>query len=157
MNRRIFVDMDGTLAEWIENESTDVLYEKGYYENLKPNELLLQTIKRLINKGEDIYILSSFLNDSKYALEEKNNWLDRYLPELSKNKRIFIKYGDNKILSHHSPYNKSYFNSCQRFVELWNHVYVENLGELVGNVGDFYNVLEWVSDEEADALRKDGF
>ena len=30
MNRRIFVDMDGTLAEWIENESTDVLYEKGY-------------------------------------------------------------------------------------------------------------------------------
>ena len=28
MNRRIFVDMDGTLAEWIENESTDVLYEK---------------------------------------------------------------------------------------------------------------------------------
>ena len=98
MNRRIFVDMDGTLAEWIENESTDVLYEKGYYENLKPNEFLLQTIKRLINKGEDIYILSSFLNDSKYALEEKKKWLDRYLPELPENKRLFVKYGDNKTL-----------------------------------------------------------
>ena len=98
MNRRIFVDMDGTLAEWKENESTDVLYEKGYYENLKPNEFLLQVIKGLVKKGEDIYILSSFLNDSKYALEEKNNWLDKYLPELSKDKRIFIKYGDNKAL-----------------------------------------------------------
>jgi len=98
MNRRIFVDMDGTLTEWIENESTDVLYEKGYYENLKPNEFLLQVIKGLVKKGEDIYILSSFLNDSKYALEEKNNWLDRYLPELSKDKRLFIKYGDNKTL-----------------------------------------------------------
>ena len=96
MNRRIFVDMDGTLAEWIENESTDVLYEKGYYENLKPNEFLLQTVKELINKGEDIYILSSFLNDSKYALEEKKNWLDRYLPELPENKRLFVKYGENK-------------------------------------------------------------
>lgn len=99
MNRRLFIDMDGTLAEWKENESTDILYEKGYYEKLKPNEFLLQVIKGLVKKGEDIYILSSFLNDSKYALEEKNNWLDRYLPELSKNKRIFIKYGDNKALS----------------------------------------------------------
>ena len=98
MNRRIFVDMDGTLAEWKEIESTDILYEKGYYENLKPNEFLLQVIKGLVKKGEDIYILSSFLNDSKYALEEKNNWLDKYLPELSKDKRIFIKYGDNKAL-----------------------------------------------------------
>ena len=90
MNRRLFIDMDGTLVEWKENESTDVLYEKGYYETLKPNEFLLQVIKGLVKKGEDIYILSSFLNDSKYALEEKNNWLDKYLPELSKDKRIFI-------------------------------------------------------------------
>ena len=44
MNRRIFVDMDGTLAEWKENESTDILYEKGYYEKLKPNEFLLNMV-----------------------------------------------------------------------------------------------------------------
>jgi hypothetical protein len=41
-------------------------------------------------------------------------------------------------------------------VELWNHVYVENLGETVGTVGHFYSILEWVSDEEADRLRKEG-
>ena len=64
--------------------------------------------------------------------------------------------GDNKILTTHSPYYPSYFNSCQRFVELWNHVYVENLGETVGTVGHFYSILEWVSDEEADRLRKEG-
>ena len=43
--------------------------------------------------------------------------------------------GDNKILTSHSNYYPSYFNSCQRFVELWNHVYVENLGETIGTVG----------------------
>lgn len=96
MKRRIFVDMDGTLAEWRNIEDTEVLYEKGYYESLKPNEFLLQEIKKLIRKGEDIYILSSFLDDSKYALEEKKIWLKKYLPELPDEKKIFVKYGDNK-------------------------------------------------------------
>ena len=58
--RRIFVDMDGTLAEWKNVESENVLYEKGYYENLKPNENLLNAIKELIQKGENVFILSSF-------------------------------------------------------------------------------------------------
>ena len=64
--------------------------------------------------------------------------------------------GDNHILTTHSPYYPSYFNSCQRFVELWNVVYVENLGEMVGTVGHFYSILEWVSDEEAERLRAEG-
>ena len=64
--------------------------------------------------------------------------------------------GDNHILTTHSFYYPSYFNSCQRFVELWNHVYVENLGETIGTVGHFYSILEWVSDEEAERLQKEG-
>lgn len=96
MNRRIFVDMDGTLAEWRNIEDTEVLYEKGYYESLKPNAFLLKEIKNLIRKGEDVYILSSFLDDSKYALDEKKLWLKKYLPELPDEKKIFVKYGDNK-------------------------------------------------------------
>lgn len=35
MSRRIFVDMDGTLAKW-NDVATEVLYEKGYYANLEP-------------------------------------------------------------------------------------------------------------------------
>lgn len=95
MNRRIFVDMDGTLAKW-NNVKTEELYEKGYYENLVPNDRLLNNIKQLIKDGEDIYILSSYLNDSEYALAEKNSWLNRYLPEIPYDKRIFVHYGDNK-------------------------------------------------------------
>ncbi|MBP3565484.1 MAG: DUF4984 domain-containing protein [Alistipes sp.] len=64
--------------------------------------------------------------------------------------------GDNHILTTHSFYYPSYFNSCQRFVELWNHVYVENLGETIGTVGHYYNILEWISDEEAERLQKEG-
>ena len=64
--------------------------------------------------------------------------------------------GDNHILTTQSFYYPSYFNSCQRFVELWNHVYVENLGETIGTVGHYYNILEWISDEEAERLQKEG-
>ena len=63
--------------------------------------------------------------------------------------------GDNHILGTHSFYYPSYFNSCQHIVELWMQVYVENLGETVGTVGHFYNILEWISDEEAERLQRE--
>ena len=96
MKTRIFIDMDGTLAEWRDIKSNSELYEKGYYESLKPNNFLLKEVKNLIKEGKDIYILSSFLSDSNYALKEKNLWLNKYLPELPIQKRIFVPYGDVK-------------------------------------------------------------
>lgn len=99
MKRRIFVDMDGTLAKWNNVDMPDVLYEKGYFENLEANNNLVQEVRNLIKEGEDIYILSSFLNDSKYALEEKQNWLDKYLPEINYSRRIFVEYGNKKSKS----------------------------------------------------------
>lgn len=63
--------------------------------------------------------------------------------------------GDNHILVEGSSYYNSYFNSCQRFVELWIRTYVENVGETIGTIGDYYNVLEWISDEEAERLKRE--
>ena len=65
-------------------------------------------------------------------------------------------HGDNKVLCTHSSYYDSYYNSCQRFVELWMHVYIENMGATVGTVGDYYNIIEWISEEEYERLRKEG-
>lgn len=64
--------------------------------------------------------------------------------------------GDNHILGDDSPYYTSYFNTCQRFAVLWLRVYVENLGTTIGTVGNYYNVIEWISDEEADRLKREG-
>lgn len=36
--QRLFVDMDGTLAEFKPVDTLEVLYEKDYFLNLKPNE-----------------------------------------------------------------------------------------------------------------------
>ena len=37
--------------------------------------------------------MSAFLSDSKYALHEKNSWLDTYLPEIKNENRIFTPCG----------------------------------------------------------------
>ncbi|MBR5464718.1 MAG: DUF4984 domain-containing protein [Alistipes sp.] len=63
--------------------------------------------------------------------------------------------GDNHILCDDSSYYPSYFNACQSFVELWMEIYIENLGETIGTIGHFYNVLEWISDEEAERLQRE--
>lgn len=63
--------------------------------------------------------------------------------------------GDNHILCGESPYHNSFFNSCQRFATLWLNVYVYDLGDPIGTVGQFYNILEWVSDEEAERLQRE--
>lgn len=63
--------------------------------------------------------------------------------------------GDNHILATTSPYNESFYNSCQRYAVLWIQAYVENMGEPVGTIGQFYNVVEWISEEEARDFMKE--
>lgn len=92
---RIFVDMDGTLCKW-NNVEFEQLYEEGYYRNLEPNWDIVNEINSLIDEGENVYILSCYLNDSKYALQEKIEWCKEYLPNLSEDKYIFVPFGESK-------------------------------------------------------------
>ena len=95
---RLYVDMDGTLAEFKSVTYEEQLFEKNYFSNLKPFKNVVGAIKKIISEDNDIevYILSAYLTDSKYALNEKNMWLDRYLPEIDKEHRIFVPCGSDK-------------------------------------------------------------
>lgn len=109
MSMRIFVDMDGTLAKW-NNVEFEQLFEQGYYRNLEPNNDILSDVNRLIHEGKDVYILSCVLPESKYALEEKKEWLKEYVPDLPEDKYIFVPYGQNKadyLKKHYSPITNS--------------------------------------------------
>lgn len=96
--QRLFVDMDGTLAVFTPVDELETLYEQGYFLNLKAIDNVVQAVKDIIRNNPDIEvnILSSVLSDSKYALEEKNAWLDRYLPEIDKDHRLFPPCGTDK-------------------------------------------------------------
>ena len=69
-----------------------------------------------------------------------------------------IQHGDGRILATHSPRAEqaSYYNACQKYAQLWVLMYVNDFSTTVGYVGYFYNILEWVSQEEAEEIMREG-
>ena len=64
-------------------------------------------------------------------------------------------HGDDKILVRTSQYYDSIYYPCGNYLYVCTEMYVENLGTPVGTVGHFYNIMEWISDEEAERLKKE--
>ena len=94
MNINIFVDMDGVLCRCVDVEE----YAKdGAFRKLKPLQGNIKMVETLIEKGEyNVYILSSLFDKNTGSKDEKNDWLDKYLPILDKEHRIFVPYGIQK-------------------------------------------------------------
>lgn len=63
-----------------------------------------------------------------------------------------IAYGDNHILVSTVDAYPSYFYSCLNAATVYARFYVEDIGESYGTIGTYYNIMEWVSDEEARRL-----
>ena len=64
-------------------------------------------------------------------------------------------HGDDKIFVRNSALYDSIFYPCGNYLYVWTEMYVENLGQPVGTVGHFYTIMEWISDEEADRLKRE--
>lgn len=96
--QRLFVDMDGTLAVFKPVDEMETLYEEGYFKTLAPQRNVVEAVRKIITEHPDIEvnILSAYLSDSQYALQEKNEWLDRYLPEIDREHRVFVPCGTDK-------------------------------------------------------------
>lgn len=98
LRQRLFVDMDGTLAVFRPVDQLETLYRKGYFSGLAPIENVVEAVKLIVREHPEIevHVLSACLSDSAYALQEKNEWLDRYLPEVAAAHRIFPPCGQDK-------------------------------------------------------------
>lgn len=91
---KLYIDMDGTLAEWLV-DGFPYLYNKGYFYNLKPLNAVRRMLK-ILQRTYDVYILSAVLEDSPYAETEKLAWIDKYLPDISEDHILFNKNGTSK-------------------------------------------------------------
>lgn len=95
---RLFVDMDGTLAEFRSNASFEDLHAPGYFASLQPQEQVVQAVRQLVQDPNlEVFVLSSAL-DTPTAQPEKCAWLDRYLPEIDALHRLFPRNGTDKAL-----------------------------------------------------------
>ena len=96
--RRLFVDMDGTLARFHDEvQYLERMWEKDFFANLRPFENVVEGVREFIKENPDVevFALSSVI-DSEYCVDEKNQWLDKYLPEIPLKNRMFPKAGSSK-------------------------------------------------------------
>ena len=98
---RLFVDMDGTLSVFTPVDTLEKLYEPGYFFNQQPQINVVLAIRELIknpayNSKIEVFILSAVLRDHLTAKDEKNRWLDMFLPDIDYEHRIYTVCGENK-------------------------------------------------------------
>ena len=99
-NCALYVDMDGTLTEFSYVNDLQDLYQQGYFLNLKPQQSVIEGITEFMVKYPwiPVYILSAFLGDSKYALQEKIEWMQTHMPQMPSDHYLFVKCGETKAL-----------------------------------------------------------
>lgn len=62
-------------------------------------------------------------------------------------------YGNGKLMLGSQPGYNSYYSSCENFAVQYAILYVED----VGTVGLYVNIFEWITDNEAERIMREGF
>ena len=100
MKRRVLIDIDGTMAVFHPDKSLEEVAKKGYSLNLEPYAEVCKAISLLVlNEGlsddeYEVYSYGAYLNED--CKEDKNLWIDRYVPEIDEEHRLFCPYGIDK-------------------------------------------------------------
>lgn len=94
---RLFVDMDGTMNIFRAIQDPSEMYEKGFFKTAVQHPGVVEAIRWLVlNTDIEVYSLSACPIGSAYAKAEKDEWLDLFLPELTRDKRIYTLCGESK-------------------------------------------------------------
>ena len=86
---QLFIDMDGVIADYVVGEARD-------YDKKRP---LLTTIKQLeeISAKNNIELNILSISRMDEGVEQKNIWLDKYVPFIDKNHRYIIHRESNNM------------------------------------------------------------
>ena len=126
-------------------------YQRLVYTEKHPTEPNMIICRNWINDGYDVTMTFN-------ASDPMKPFVTMDADQVASDEGSFfgISYGDDKLLVTNSSLYDSIFYPCGRYLYIWTEMYVENLGVPVGTVGHFYNVMEWVSDEEGERLKNEG-
>ena len=133
------------------NYSATGVYQKLVYTEKHPTQENMIICRNWIADGYDVTMTFNSDDPMKPLVT-----MDRDQVASDEGSFFGTAYGDNKLLVTNSSYYDSIFYPCGNYLYIWTEMYVENLGDPIGSVGHFYNIMEWVSDEEAERLRREG-
>lgn len=88
----IYVDMDGTVAQWMVGGNWQ---EKGYYEKLPVMQGMVDVVKCLRRDHHfNVIFLTCVINED--AQKEKMTWLKKVFGKVNEKEVIFVPFGENK-------------------------------------------------------------
>ncbi len=91
----IYFDMDGTLVVWDYSAHIDTVMSPGYFSSLQPITNMVEAVQHLMSMGCHVRILSKVILGTT-AVEDKNAWLNRHLPDIADDDRHFVPYTATK-------------------------------------------------------------
>ena len=110
MKKIVYVDMDGVLVDFQSGidklDDDDIKKYKGRYDEVPNIFSLMEPTPgaidafRILSKKYDTYILSTSPWENPTALQDKQNWVIKYLKDYAEKRLIF---------SHHKNLNKGHF------------------------------------------------
>lgn len=117
------------------------------------------TQSELDPEEENTIIMKDYFYDG-YDVKIKFTTDDVLNPLLKMEEQVFAStvdafgtiYGDGDIMMVQPAAYTSYYSSCEHFILQYMTLYVPN----VGTVGTYVNAVEWISDDEAEKLKREG-
>lgn len=133
-------------STWImQYMNAESLLVKTHLDDTTPNTIVVES---MYYDGYDIRI--TFLNDNR--LEP---FVEMPEPQVagSTGEAFGTIYGNGKLMMMQPADSGSYYSPCEGFLLQYVTMYVEE----VGTVGTYANILEWISDDEAERIMREGF
>ncbi len=133
-------------STWImQYMNAESLLVKTHLDNTTPNTIVVES---MYYDGYDIRI--TFLNENR--LEP---FIEMPEPQVagSTGEAFGTIYGNGKLMMMQPADSGSYYSPCEGFLLQYVTMYVEE----VGTVGTYANILEWISDDEAERIMREGF
>lgn len=133
-------------STWImQYMNAESLLVKTHPDDTTPNTIVVES---MYYDGYDIRI--TFLNDNR--LEP---FIEMPEPQVagSTGEAFGTIYGNGKLMMMQPADSGSYYSPCEGFLLQYVTLYVEE----VGTVGTYANILEWISDDEAERIMREGF
>ena len=100
MQKRLFIDMDGTLARFHDEvQYLERMFEKDFFLELKPFEKMVEALRLFVadNPGIPVFILSAcVVGAPPYCRKEKQEWCDKHLPFIKPENTLFVPMNKNK-------------------------------------------------------------
>lgn len=91
--------MDGTLSRFHDEALyLERMWEEDFFQNLKPFEQIVNAVNELSKRSDvEVFVLSAAIEgEPPYCQAQKHNWIDKYLPNIDSEHRIFTKVGTDK-------------------------------------------------------------